>query len=67
MWWCHKHKKLKYEHIETDEGPCPLWWVPVGWWDRLQCFLGDCEWKGTCIICSPTEQAKKDFEKWKGF
>jgi hypothetical protein len=42
-----------------------MWYVPIGWWDRLQCHLGDCNYKGTCIQCDGWPEIKKQFEKWK--
>jgi hypothetical protein len=64
MWWCARHKKFKAEHKHTDNGPCPLWYVPIGWWANFQCALNTCSYKGTCINCDGTDEIRRIYNAY---
>jgi hypothetical protein len=61
VWWCAKHEKWKMEHNHKDEGPCPLWYIPIGWWANLMCFMKTCEYEGTCLRCNGTKEVIKRY------
>lgn len=61
LWWCAKHDKLKDQHVGSDKGPCPLWWVPTTWIEKLQCMIGLCERPGTCLECDGWTEVKQRY------
>lgn len=61
-WWCARHQCEKYDHLEVHEGPCPLWWVPTTWVEKLYCTLGLCWAEGTCLECDGWKEVKELFE-----